>query len=408
MGSKEQQEKVHDSAYFERLRTLLTQRKGVITRHVSKLRRLVTQRSKEEIPPQLKKSESAFEEFEGLFDEFCMSCNYVDDNTFNESWFDNVQTSYLEEYGRANAFLDSLTKPCPNPSPQYPKSFLDDFNATLNLPKVEIVPFDGDPIHYHAFIKSFMLNVDRVCRDPDAKIARLISCTRGSALEAIKGVQVKGGEEGYQRALLRLKELFGSKHCITQSIVTQLVSNKPAKSAEQVRALSSQLTNALDVLNDLDALDEVNSQIIIRAISQRFPSFAIREWEKKQLFAKKSAGSYLKFPDLVEFANDLESDMNDPLYGDAAKQQHKALLSAALGEPETEFAHFTDARRESSRSVDSTRVKKTRPKKGSGTKAGQRPPCSLCGRAHFIMVGHVGQNYNSIRATFCIRVSFWP
>ena len=422
-----EREKADETAeVIKNLKVKLTQRKGVITRHVSKLRRLVSQRSKGELSYHMSKCELSFDEFEELFDVFRMTSNYVDDGTFNESWFADVLEGYLKEYGRASAFLDSCVVPDTNPpcpktdqetkpisctvakSPSVPtnpdsntssKNLLDDLNSVINLPKVEIVPFDGDPLRYHAFINSFMINVDRVCSDPDAKIARLISCTRGSALEAIRGVQIKGGEEGYKRALARLKELFGSKHCVTQAVVSQLVTGKPAKSADHVRTLSYQLTTAHDILSDLDALDEVNSQIIIRMIVDRLPSFGVRKWEKKQLDSKKKDGCYLKFPALVDFVKDLESDMNDPLCGNAAKQNHKALLSAALSEPAAvhepsfEVTHSVDSQKESFKSLDLKQAKKNRPSKNvvahtdssaHAVESNKKEPCALCGQAHFL------------------------
>lgn len=214
---EEEEEETDPSAeVIKNLKVRLTQRKGVITRHISKLRRLVAQRSRGELLHHMGKCESAFNEFEELFDAFRMTSNYIDDATFNETWFSDVLEGYLKEHGRASAFLDSLlpatdaNPPCPKVSqetkpitntaaksptvassnianPSCSKNLLDDLNSAINLPKVEIIPFDGDPLQYHAFVRSFTLNVDRVCSDPDAKIARLISCTRGPALEAIRG-----------------------------------------------------------------------------------------------------------------------------------------------------------------------------------------------------------------------------
>ena len=46
--------------------------------------------------------------------------------------------------------------------------------ALMNLPKVELQTFDGNPVRYHSFIKSLDVNVDRVCQDPDSKLTRLL------------------------------------------------------------------------------------------------------------------------------------------------------------------------------------------------------------------------------------------
>ena len=39
--------------------------------------------------------------------------------------------------------------------------------SMMNLPKLELQVFDGNPLHYQQFKRSFTANVDKVCDDPD-------------------------------------------------------------------------------------------------------------------------------------------------------------------------------------------------------------------------------------------------
>lgn len=44
----------------------------------------------------------------------------------------------------------------------------------MDLPKLSLEPFDGDPSKYHAFIFSFQQNVAEHKEDRDAKLSRLL------------------------------------------------------------------------------------------------------------------------------------------------------------------------------------------------------------------------------------------
>lgn len=68
--------------------------------------------------------------------------------------------------------------------------------SLLNMPKVELQTFNGDPLQYHQFIKAFEQNVGCICSDSDLKLSRLMQYTDGPAKEAIRGCQLIGGDRG--------------------------------------------------------------------------------------------------------------------------------------------------------------------------------------------------------------------
>lgn len=411
------------AAVCGKLRTLLAQRKGVLTRCLNKLRRLLAERTRPPILQCLDDAKYLMDEIEDLFDRLLGSVSDVAmEATFNDIWFASVQDNYVIAISLAHKYLDDTRPPSAAdprgqshdiatgnlPSQQVlktnlpgdiavndvkvnPSALIDpkqtgvvnsELVSLLCLPKVEIVPFNGDPLSYHSFINAFKVNVDRSCCDADGKIARLLSYTEGPAREAIRGVQIAGGEKGYQRALDRLHHLFGSKHIVTQAIIAQLTVITQAESAEQVRRLSYDLTNALDVLTDIDALGEVDAQVIISRISSRLPSYAVHSWRRKQLKSKREADAYLRFVDLVDFVECIADEMNDPLCGVVA--QHSALMSheSACGRPH-----------ESTSTSDSTALlvdapTLSRPENSRSGRGGRRdevpPPCTKCGQAHFL------------------------
>ena len=53
--------------------------------------------------------------------------------------------------------------------------------GALQAPKIELMEFHGDPMSYHAFIRSFEENVEKMLPDDGARLARLIDLCQGEA-----------------------------------------------------------------------------------------------------------------------------------------------------------------------------------------------------------------------------------
>ena len=78
----------------------------------------------------------------------------------------------------------------------------------LCLHKVELEVFTGNPLKFHAFMKSFQVNVERFCHDPDSKLAQLLQYTSQETHQALCGASIIGGQEGYDYALKTLLKLI--------------------------------------------------------------------------------------------------------------------------------------------------------------------------------------------------------
>ena len=81
---------------IEDFKNRLKQRKGVISQHVSKVKRLQTENEVKELSAQISKTRDAFNQFDDLFTEFVNECG--EDGTYSEQWFDDVQKNYLDAY----------------------------------------------------------------------------------------------------------------------------------------------------------------------------------------------------------------------------------------------------------------------------------------------------------------------
>ena len=215
-------------APIDDLKAKLKQMKGVIGRYLATLSRLVAEKQVAKVNDYLGKTSEAFDAFDGLFTDFVVEFGDNDD-TYNDVWFDEVQQRYLAAYkvaadflAQGSAFCNSAADRKPDLAPVVTEpnardsDLASDFQAAVNMPRIEIEPFGGDPLKYHSFIRTFNVLVESTCSDPDARLARLVKCTTGPAHDAIQGTLVVGGTAGYARSKKTLAELFGADQIVVQ------------------------------------------------------------------------------------------------------------------------------------------------------------------------------------------------
>ena len=99
--------------------------------------------------------------------------------------------------------------------------------GALQAPKIELMEFHGDPMLYHAFIRSFEENVEKMLLDDGARLARLMRLCKGEAGRAIRCCNLMNLEQGYARARRLLKQRFGDSHTITELWIKKLNEGGP-------------------------------------------------------------------------------------------------------------------------------------------------------------------------------------
>jgi hypothetical protein len=203
----------------------------------------------------------------------------VKDIEESDTYLIQVQDSYSDALAEANAWLDSQVK---QEEPEQPKASTDthreniitpELLTMLNLPKVELDCFDGNPLQYHSFMTVFDDTVDKVVREGTTKLTRMLQYTSGAAKEAIRSCAIMGGEKGYELARRILHERFGNDLLISEKTIAALNSGKPVRSASDLQALSNELVNCNITLTRMGSVQEINSQRFIASIVDRIPCY---------------------------------------------------------------------------------------------------------------------------------------
>ncbi|XP_013406078.1 uncharacterized protein LOC106170651 [Lingula anatina] len=167
----------------------------------------------------------------------------------------------------------------------------------LSKPKIEILPFEGDPIHYTQFIRQFNSRVANICDSPDEKISYLLQYIRG---EARKIVQRRYGEEEY----------------VAQSYIkkaTQWPNVKPGdiSALDNFGIFLRECHYAVGSIASTTILEYPEN---IKKLSQKLPQPMQDRW-RSHAYKKKEKGLKVTFETLVDFVQREARILTDPIYG---------------------------------------------------------------------------------------------
>ena len=192
--------------------------------------------------------------------------------------------------------------------------------GALQAPKIELLDFNGDPMSYHSFIRSFEENLEKMC-DDGARLARLIHLCKGEAGRAIKCCSLMNPEQGYARARRLLEQRFGNKHTITELWIKKLNDGGPRVNLQEY---ADELLDCYESLNALGALQEMNAQCNLLAMITRLPMHLQNKWQDYvfELRSRRDRRPTLK--DVVDFVGRAAAVMSDPVYGSASMRSKRA------------------------------------------------------------------------------------
>jgi len=94
--------------------------------------------------------------------------------------------------------------------------------ATVHLPQAKIMTFDGNPLEYWNFIRSFENSIESVCVDDTSKLIRLLQYCVGKAKQVIQCCTVMDPSEGYKQARKLLRERFGNNYRISEAWIVKV------------------------------------------------------------------------------------------------------------------------------------------------------------------------------------------
>jgi hypothetical protein len=314
-----------DAAELAALKKKRGQAKGVVTRHRNNLNQYVVEELPGDAKETLQKLQEAFRNFTKVHDSYHGNLQDDDDIETSDSYFAEAQKEYVETFKIARDWLKSLTleqKPdAVKTESSESKDSVKELLSLLNMPKVDFVKFEGDPLKYHNFKSMFDQSVKGI-EDKGVKLTRLLQCTAGKAYDAISACGLMNSELGYDQARKVLEDRFGNEYLVSERLIRNICNGKQLKTPEDLVTFADELTHCQMILEGMDKLQEIESQRYILDISNRLQGYVRTKWKKKALEIKDTSTKYPTFSEFVNFVTKEAKHASDPLYGNFHSKSH--------------------------------------------------------------------------------------
>ncbi|KAK4474245.1 hypothetical protein MN116_000200 [Schistosoma mekongi] len=149
----------------------------------------------------------------------------------------------------------------------------------LELPKVELNYFDGQPTAYWMFIRQFETYVASRVIDDSQRLLYLIHYCKGKAKAAIEGCVIMDPTAGYNKAKEILKRLFGQPHIIARETLEGLFSDvNDYSDAERLANLAIKMENCEMVLKQMNYDADLSSLATLERIVKLLPRSLQVQW----------------------------------------------------------------------------------------------------------------------------------
>ena len=228
-------------------------KKAAVTRIIGSIDRFIAEKKTPKVKESYDKLMEAFDKFAELHERYHETIETDEEVEESDKYFLDYQKIYIDALTRAQDFVgekDNNIKPDPEVKP----SSVDVLNL-VNLPKVELDIFDGDPMQYHNFMAIFDEHVGNTPVNDSMKLTRLLQYTSGDAKKAIRPCVHISGSGGYAKAREILEKRCGDRHIITDAVIKSLRNGQPVKSASDLQQLSDELINCCTTSKSMKGWD---------------------------------------------------------------------------------------------------------------------------------------------------------
>ena len=259
---------------------------------------------------------------------------------------------------------------------------------TQKLPKTEIMSFDGNPLNYYLFMKTFENSVEKCTEDDSMRLQLLIQYCTGKAKETIKCCGMMSGKDGYAKAKKLLEERFGEKYVVSNAWIEKLSEGPPINlnDREALLDLADDLESCEIALTVAGRLNQINNEDKMIRILRRVPPYLRSRWQKR-VQEIRAAGRDPNLEDLKKMIRGAAKEKNDPVFGSIldpakdARNKEKSRNKPPLPKKTDSFAGSTTFP-DSSVQVDRRESQPNSPSESSSSRLNARFKCFLCNGGH--------------------------
>lgn len=198
----------------------------------------------------------------------------------------------------------------------------------FNLPKPELLTFNGTPTDYCKFIKNFEANIENRISDDRLRLSYLIQYCNGEAKSCIEDCVLLEPSDGYKRARSILYSRYGRPYVITRSYIDELVTGPQIKASDidGLARLALEMQKCEITLSQLGFSSDVDNSENLRRIVKRLPMHLRVKWvdiaHSINEPGTRRPGREPRFSDLAKFVDE-KSRVANSMYGlDLAREKN--------------------------------------------------------------------------------------
>lgn len=178
------------------------------------------------------------------------------DDTFDEEYrtICDYRDRAVSAISNADSYLDSIAS---EPSSVSAASMSSSSPSSVNLPKLNLPSFNGEPLDWRPFWSQFKAAVHDSSLHDVQKLTHLLSCLRGPALEAVKGLQVTASN--YDAVIDLLRKRYGDPCSLIGLYATRLVTAPVVEDddSKSYRAMMDSFSTSLREIRWLNCVSQV-------------------------------------------------------------------------------------------------------------------------------------------------------
>ncbi|XP_060602645.1 uncharacterized protein LOC132755746 [Ruditapes philippinarum] len=283
---REKQRLERQQKEIENERELLEQESEI---EIARIEESVFTESNEEIPVSARITEQTHQENERVIDASTSGHTNVPRDTsdsagshvFLQNRFDGESVSKVTEQSRFNGKTDNtLTSGSSDSSNSAFEKLATILQEGFNLPKPELLTFNGSAIDYCKFIKNFETNVEAKVSDDRLRLSYLIQYCNGEAKSCIEDCVLLDSNEGYRQAKAILQSRYGRPHVIARNYIDKLLYGPQIKASDidEISKLALDMQRCHMTLSQLGFVSDVNNSENLRRIVRRLPMHMRTKW----------------------------------------------------------------------------------------------------------------------------------
>eukprot|EP00057_Strongylocentrotus_purpuratus_P021792 XP_011676266.1 PREDICTED: uncharacterized protein LOC105444125 [Strongylocentrotus purpuratus] len=182
----------------------------------------------------------------------------------------------------------------------------------ITISSANIMSFDGNPLDFFEFIRSFDSVIGNSSLDNNAKLLKLYHLCTGAAKDIIQCCLMMHQDDGYFHARTLLMDRFGSDHKISNAWIRKVTEGPVIQSnPKHLRDFADQLKTCAETLMALGMLHEMSSRSELVKVIERLPFHLKSRWLR---FVKtiRDSGRQPNIQHAVEFITGAADELNDP------------------------------------------------------------------------------------------------